>query len=141
MTAATGIVGLALSLTAAPAAGAVADRIAACVDAGETGCVGRETRACLDARPDDSLAVAVPDCLEAEYRGWQALVDRWWHEDRAGAAERAAHRAWIARREDDCTKPGRLGARVPLELVLALEWQCRRDLTAARAIELHEARQ
>ncbi len=58
----------------------------------------------------------------------------------ADADARAAHRAWFARREHECTKPDRLDGRLPLELTLAIKWQCRRDLTAERAIALHEAR-
>ncbi|WP_343116925.1 lysozyme inhibitor LprI family protein [Ostreiculturibacter nitratireducens] len=133
----------AAALIAAPPALAagMADRVEICLQVSKgfgraemlARCLGRETRACL-AATDSAPAIALPACLEAEYRGWQELVDRLWAEAEDLPGAEAEQLDWLARREAECAAPARL--RVDPELRNAILWRCRRDLTAGRAVDL-----
>ena len=110
--------------------------VAACVAAAPEAagaCVGRLTRVCTDEAREEA-AVEVPACIERELDAWAA-----WLATLGPPEDDAAHRAFVARREAECTVPRRVDA-LPLEFSVTITLACRRSYTAAEAIARAGAR-
>ncbi|WP_292292721.1 lysozyme inhibitor LprI family protein [Marivita sp.] len=116
-------------------------------------CLGQASGQC-QAQPGGSTTIGITDCILAETREWDAILNEQYQATQAHAAEmdaavpssmmdrsdalRDAQRAWIAFRDADC------GARYAMwqdgTIRTIVGANCQMTMTAQRAIELRDMR-
>ena len=142
---------LCLTLPPLPAAAQEARDVAAieqCVESRSRGappdvvigdCVGS-----LDASCRGGTTLEITDCIMAEYRAWDTLLNRWWEPMRSAARADGswdrlltAQRAWIAEKEAACQRAYDSADGGSIRVIYGAE--CQRDRTAAKAVEFFYA--
>ncbi|MFD1344239.1 lysozyme inhibitor LprI family protein [Litorisediminicola beolgyonensis] len=105
--------------------------------AAEARCIGLLSEGCRD-----QTTLGISECLMAEQKAWDALLNRWWGpmRERAkanGSWDRllAGQRAWIAEKEAACQAAYDSAGGGSIRVIYAAE--CLRDRTAQKAIEFY----
>lgn len=103
------------------------------------GCVG-----IIDGRCRSRTTIEIADCILAEHRAWDALLNRWWGPMKAaaqadGSWDRllASQRAWIAEKEAACHRAYDSAGGGSIRVIYGAE--CHRDWTARKTVEFYYA--
>ncbi|MBK4215837.1 DUF1311 domain-containing protein [Paracoccus caeni] len=109
-------------------------------------CIGQAADACQTATPDGSTTVGISECLMAETKAWDGILNSQYSATREqyssdGLPEKlqAAQRAWIAFRDADCGFAyDKFGGGSMRGIASA---SCQLNHTARRALELKQMRE
>ncbi|ETX14511.1 hypothetical protein OCH239_02810 [Roseivivax halodurans JCM 10272] len=103
------------------------------------GCVGIVDGSCRG-----GTTLEISDCIMAEYRAWDSLLNRWWEPMKSAAQANGswdgllnAQRAWIAEKEVACQRAYDSAGGGSIRVIYGAE--CQRDMTAAKAVEFFYA--